>query len=153
MRATSQFACLTLLASVSVASSQSDLQRARLSRVMYAAFQCGTYAEMSGDQNEQQRLFNVGMKAGRDFVEAVKGGQISDEASQKEVPVVVIGLLAGPSTDFVMGRIFEVAMRDAYDEIVKGAFKFEPSKWENHKTLIQSKAETQYRASNCVLIK
>jgi hypothetical protein len=38
---------------------------------------------------------------------------------RSEVPIGVTMLLAGPSADFVVGRIFENAMGDAFDGIVK----------------------------------
>jgi hypothetical protein len=49
---------------------------------MWSAFQCGTYARLSDDENEQTRLFLVGIKAGREFLDAVNKGQITDEAKE-----------------------------------------------------------------------
>jgi hypothetical protein len=76
-------------------------------------------APRAGDKQEQGRLFDIGFKAGRRFVEALQNGQISPEAMRSEVPIGVTMLLAGPSVDFVIGRIFENAMGDAFDSIVK----------------------------------
>jgi hypothetical protein len=39
---------------------------------MSSTFKCVTYAQMSHDQKEQQRLFQIGLKAGRDYVEGLK---------------------------------------------------------------------------------
>ena len=74
---------------------------------------------MSGGAKENERLFGIGLKAGRQFVEAVKNGQISPEAMRSEVPIGVTMYLAGPSVDFIIGRVFEGAMGDVYDDIVK----------------------------------
>jgi hypothetical protein len=40
------------------------------------------YARLSDDENEQTRLFLVGIKAGREFLDAVNKGQITDEAKE-----------------------------------------------------------------------
>jgi hypothetical protein len=39
---------------------------------MSGAFRCSTYASLFHDQKEQQRLFQIGLKAGRDYVEGLK---------------------------------------------------------------------------------
>jgi hypothetical protein len=39
---------------------------------MSGAFRCSTYAQLFHDQKEQQRLFQIGLKAGRDYVEGAK---------------------------------------------------------------------------------
>jgi hypothetical protein len=48
-----------------------------------------------------------------------KNRQISPEAMRSEVPIGVTMYLAGPSVDFIIGRVFEGAMGDVYDDIVK----------------------------------
>src|SRR5262245_41234939 len=68
---------LTLLGSISISFRQSD-EKAQLGSLMWAAFQCGTYAGLSGDEKEQARLFEVGLKAGREFLDAINKGQITD---------------------------------------------------------------------------
>jgi hypothetical protein len=122
---------------------------------MWSAFQCGTFAEMSGNEKEQARLFDVGLKAGRDFLDAVKTRQITPEVAKSEVPIGVSMLLGGPSTDFVIGRIFENALRDAYDDIVKmdNGFLLDSSKWVMDDELRKAKAQTRYLKGNCVLVK
>ena len=132
------------------------VEKARLARTLWSAFQCSTYAEMFGDTNEQSRLFDVGMKAGRAFLDAVNNKQIPPEVANREVPFGVITLLQGPTSDFILGRVFENAMRDAFDRIVKQddhGFALEPSKWLNNKILRQSMAKTKYLSANCVLVK
>ena len=134
---------------------QSPLEKARLSRTLWSAFQCATYAEMSGNEKEQARLFDVAVKSGRDFLEAVKSRQIPEDVARQEVPIGVSMLLQGPSTDFIIGRIFENAMSDAYDQIVKyqNGILQESSKWENDKEVTKVKARTKYQTGNCALIK
>lgn len=134
---------------------QTAVEKARLSRTMWSAFQYGTFAEMSGNEKEQARLFDVGVKAGRDFLDALKNRQIPADVASNEVPIGVSMLLQGPSADFIIGRVFENAMQDAYDDIVKheNGLLLDSSKWVNDKDLKKSKAQTKYLKSNCVLVK
>ena len=144
-----------VLSAVSPAFAQGAVEKARLSRTMWSAFQCATFAEMSGNPTEQARLFDVGVKSGREFLEAVKNRQIPPDIANQEVPIGVSMLLRGPSTDFVVGRIFEAAMSDAFDDIIKkeNGLMLDSSKWANDEGLKKSKAQSQYQRSNCVLVK
>jgi len=131
-------ACTTLLNAAD--------EKAQLGRIMWSAFQCSTYAELSENKNEQQRLFVVGLNAGRAFLEAMKAGQISEQAAKDEVPINVLSRLEGPSNDFVIGRIYAAATGDVYDEIVKKKM----SKWAPSE---KQRARSAYTNQNCVLIK
>jgi hypothetical protein len=128
---------------------------ARDGRVMWSAFQCATFAEMSGDTKEQERLFTIGLKVGRQFVEAVQNRKISPEAVNSEVPIGVIMLLAGPSVDFIIGRIFENATGDAYDKIVKqkNGVPLPVDDWVRDEELKRSTAKQKHHQSNCELIR
>src|SRR5262245_44987180 len=125
-------------------------QSARDGRVMWSAFECATFAELSGDKKENERLFGIGLKAGRQFVEAVKNGQISPEAVRSEVPIGVTLYLAGPTVDFIIGRIFENATKDAFDAVVER---------KNGQATItddevrKSNAQHRYGEKNCTLIR
>jgi hypothetical protein len=137
---------VALLIGSPVLAQTSGVEKARLARNMWSAFQCSMLAEMTGDQNEQQRLFMVGIKSGRDFLDALKNGQISRDNVEKEVPWGVTMYLAGPSTDFIIGRIFQEATRDTYDEMDAAKTMDDPE-------LRRSKAKTGYLKNKCVLIK
>ena len=50
----------------------SDEEINGLSDKTSGAFRCSAYAQLMRDQKEQQRLFQIGLKAGRDYVEALK---------------------------------------------------------------------------------
>jgi hypothetical protein len=125
-------------------------------RIMWSAFQCGIFAEMAGDTQEQQRLFLVGIKAGRQFIAAIQRGQISSDALNTEVPIGVLMLLGGPSVDFMIGRIAESATKDAFDAIVSKDENGMPLQWtdrirdEEHRKI---KAQNRYLKSNCALIR
>jgi hypothetical protein len=124
-------------------------------RLMWSAFSCATFAEMSGDQSEQKRLFDLGYMSGRIFVHGVRSKTIS-EAEIRKAPVGVLSRMAGPTTDFVVGRIFEAAMNDAFDEVVKedsaGLPIFDPSMWADEKLQVV-RAKNKYRQSNCALVR
>jgi hypothetical protein len=146
---------VTLLSWSPALAQTTEVEKARLARTMWSAFQCATYAELSKDQKEQERLFLIGVKAGRDFLEALKNGQISRETASNEVPIGVIGLLGGPSPDFIVGRVFENATRDAYDQIVsmENGLLLEHPKWVMDEELRKTKAESFYQSRNCILVK
>jgi hypothetical protein len=63
-------------------------------------------------------------------------------------------LLQGPSTDFIVGRIFENSTRDAYDDVVKkeNGLPLDNSEWVRDDALRISKAKNLYHRSNCVLL-
>jgi hypothetical protein len=135
--------------------SNAGAQSVQDARVMWSAFQCATFAEMSGDTKEQERLFTIGLKAGRQFVEALQNRQISPEAVNSEAPMIVIMLLAGPSVDFIIGRIFESAMNDAFDDVVKrkNGMELPVADWVMDKELKKSIAKQKHHQGNCELIR
>jgi hypothetical protein len=111
---------------------------------MWAAFMCATYAEnadaeLSASEAAQKRFFTLGYDTGRLFLEGINDGTIS-AAEVNRAPVYVVLLLQGPSIDFILGRMFEFASQNAYEKISKSG-----------DTAIV--AATQYRQSNCALIR
>jgi hypothetical protein len=148
-------ACIFLLSFPSLASPNDEVEKARLGRVMWSAFQCFTFADISKNEKERTRLFQVGLKAGRGFLEALNSGQISEKTVREEVPIGVTIMLQGPSIDFILGRIFEGAMSDAYDYIVKQAngMPLETSQWIMDGEVKKMKAEITFLKNNCALVK
>ena len=63
------------------AADEKAFEKALLGHIMWSAFQCSTYAELSDYKSEQERLRLVGLNAGRTFLEALKAGQISEQAA------------------------------------------------------------------------
>jgi hypothetical protein len=127
---------------------------AKAASIMWAAFKCGTYAEMSGDPERQIALFERGVAAGKQFFLAVEAGTITRDEHHKHVPLSVLGVAAGPSVDFVLGRSFESAMRSAFEDVVKTDLAGMPlpmDKWTNDNEVRQSKAQLLYSRSNCHL--
>jgi hypothetical protein len=104
-------ACITVLNAAD--------EKALLGNVMWSAFQCSAFAELAEEKNEQERLYLVGLNAGRTFLEAMKAGQISQQALNEAVPINVLQRLEGPDNEFVIGKIHAAATSRAYDRIVK----------------------------------
>jgi len=129
------------------AAAQTPAQKAQLARVMYSAFTCSTYASMSGNNKEQERLFQLGLKAGRDFLKAFESREIPTDAMQTEVPIGVSLYLAGPTHDFIIGRIFEAVQTTAYKEVAKDALPRDDG------DLSKMRARNAFTAANCSLIK
>ena len=99
---------------------------------MSGAFKCSIYASMFHDQKEQQRLFQIGSKAGRDFVEGMKGRTDPDPSVG-----AMLAFVRGVSTDFMVGTMYESEATKAFDEIPMGP------------TAEKNQAEVIYRKSNC----
>ena len=59
-----------------------DEELGRLADLMSGAFRCSTYASLFHDQKEWQRLLQIGLKAGRDYVEGAE--KLNDAQSSKE---------------------------------------------------------------------
>jgi hypothetical protein len=61
----------TIVASIlsfpSLSLAANDAEIGGLGDIMSGAFRCSTYAQLFHDQKEQQRLFKIGLKAGRDY--------------------------------------------------------------------------------------
>jgi hypothetical protein len=134
----------TLAASITAAKAADE--KALLGNVMWAAFQCSTFAEMGGEKAEQERLYRVGLNAGRTFVEAMKAGQISEQAVRENVPINVLQRLEGPDNESVIGKIHAAATGFARDEIVKRKI----SMWGPTQ---KQEARHAFVDKNCILIR
>jgi hypothetical protein len=74
---------------------------------------------MSGNEKEQERLFYNWPQGGTAVRRSNAKSSDFAEAVQSEAPLIVTMLLAGPSVDFIVGRIFESATSDAYDDVFR----------------------------------
>jgi hypothetical protein len=114
----------------------SDTDIGSLGDKMSGAFKCSIYASMFHDQKEQQRLFQIGLKAGRDFVEGMKDRTDPDPSVGS-----MLAFVRGVSTDFMVGTMYESEATKAFDEIPMEQ-RLDPSAEKNQ-------AEIIYRKSNC----
>lgn len=125
---------------------------AKAARVMWSAFLCSQYSSIKKDQVETQRLFKVGYAAGQRFLAAALAGTITQEETKSTVPMAVGFRMSGPTTEFVLGRIFESATNDAFGSIVEkdeNGVMLDMKNWIMDETLRASIAETKYSKANC----
>jgi hypothetical protein len=115
---------------VSLAASDAEINS--VGDKMSGAFKCATYASMFHDQKEQQRLFQIGLKAGREYVEGLK--------SRDDPKSELLTFMRAAPTDFVVGQMYESESTHAYNEIVQNQSDADAAK---------SQAELRYRQSNC----
>jgi hypothetical protein len=133
-----------------------DNSKAQLSRRAFAAFECAAYAELAGNHGEQQRLFEVGIGASREFVDALLKGQISKADILTVVPVAISNVASGPSADFIVGRIYDAVTGAAYDKVVKDDSEGVPlpvDKWLTDSAVRKPVATAKFDKGNCVLLK
>jgi hypothetical protein len=104
---------------------------------------------MSGESNEHTRLYGVGLESSRAFTDAYLNNQITRQEAAAEVPSGVMAVLAGPSTDFIAGRLFEAAMYYATERVMQQDEK--PNKWITGPD--KSIAEDKFVKGNCALIR
>ena len=126
----------SILAFSSPSLAASDAELASLGNKMSGAFKCSVYASMFQDWKEQQRLFQIGLNAGRDFVEGMK--------SRTDPNPSVGGMLAfvrGVSTDFMVGSMYDSETTRALDEI--------PVEQRVDPAEEKTQAENIYRQRNC----
>jgi hypothetical protein len=115
----------------------SDEEITNLATKMSAAFKCATYAHLFKDQKEQRRLFQIGLKAGRELMEGMKGRnpQWMGETTAD---------LPGVTTDFLIGSAYDSEAAKASGEIPLEQ-RYRPSE-------DNTPAKLRYRESNCSLI-
>ena len=145
---------IVLMVGVMQGGAEGQDKRPNQGLLMWSAFSCATYAELSGNEREQKRLFDIGYRAGKIFIDGIKNQTIA-EVERREAPIGVLLRLGGPSVDFMTGRIFEGAVEYAYDNVVKtdnsGVPIVDPSKWATGELKV-IRAQNKYRGSNCKLI-
>ena len=136
-------------------SSQAEPAKARLGRQAWIAFECATYARLSGQSNEETRLSDLGVESSRAFVDAYFSNQITEQEASTEIPFGVMDVLFGsPSNDknFIAGRLFESATSYARDRVMKRRFR--PfNEWIADPSLTKSIAEDRFRTANCALVR
>jgi hypothetical protein len=125
---------------------QSSREFAVMGRTAWASFECAALASQMKDRAEQERLFNVGYEAGKKFLEALQSNKIERKHISEEVPIGFTLLIAGPSSDFVLGRVFENAQDDALKDVLKSNGQF------NSDDLQATLARSKYTRQNCRLI-
>ena len=110
-----RFLQISFLVSISILSgttlvwAESSKDNARRGKAVWSAFECAALANTVELPEERIRLFTFGYGQGQKFIAAWEAAKIQDVDVRKEVPMVVMWLLDGPSPDFVLGRLYERA--------------------------------------------
>ena len=146
-------ASLLFLAAGPVSAGEAD---ARAAQVMWNGWVCSIYAELKGDATEQERLFTLGYEKGQQFVEAAAAGNITPEEGRTMIPMVVGMLMAGPTHEFILGRIFEAAAGQGFEDVVAedaSGMPVEPADHVHDEGLRVLIATERYARSNCELIR
>lgn len=121
-----------------------------------SAFECATWADMSGYDKEAERLFNYGVEVGRQFLQDAQDNKFTAKDYSSVVPMVWGMNRGGPTIDFVLGKIYTRMADEAYDKVVKvganGLTSFNPNDWVKDEMLRKQLAINKYNSSNCKLI-
>ncbi len=125
---------------------QTSKEYAVMGRQLWSAFQCASWASVTGDSEEQERLFLFGYAQGKTFLEALNSEKIQRDDISENVPIVVTMLLQGPTEEFILGRLFENAQDSALKDVFQTGNEY------NSESLREIIAGNKYRESNCQLI-
>jgi hypothetical protein len=101
-----------------------------------SAFSC---AIVSTDEMESDRLFMLGLNAGREFLHFNKTETALYPTIASKVPMIW-SLMPGPTSDFILGRIFEHIQREIHRE------------YSSDKEVWRLKKQRMYQTQNCRLL-
>lgn len=89
------------------------------SLAMMAHWQCQVWTGMAGDEGAAKTHYDRVYASGSRFVASARAGQIEPADFAATVPIYISLSLAGPSDDFVLGRLYEITTERAFDRVVK----------------------------------
>ena len=124
---------------VSQAVAETRMEEAvRLSKLTLSAMECANLATNEGDS---QRLSEVGLTAGKKFLDLLP--KLTPEELKSAGPNLAILWrgVSGPSTDFVLGRVWEQMAVIAHKSLGD-----DTSKWDREKV-------RRYSEKNCMIIR
>lgn len=133
--------------SASSASAQSSKDLSMMGVSSWSALECSALASVLEDTKEQERLFRIGYESGKKFIAAVQSKRITEEDLNNEVPSGFLLVMAGPTSDFILGRVFESAV----DNVTKNIFSSGTGL--NSKELQKSLAQNKFAQKNCRLLR
>lgn len=88
-------------------------QLAKQATRSWAAFECSHLAFLAKEEELAQKLLKLGHECGKEFMEATLAGKIERDDYKAEVPMVFGLLNVGPSTEFVLGRVYQASEKAA----------------------------------------
>ena len=139
----SALAALFVAAFPTILLGQTSEEYAVMGQKLWAAFECGALAEYADMPEESRRLYNLGYDQGKSLLDAFRAGKVDQQARSKLPIPVLLMLDAGPTVDFVLGRIFKSAMQDTSRQL------FEAS---NNKETRKIIAGQNFAKRNCRLL-
>ncbi|MGS1006309.1 hypothetical protein [Achromobacter xylosoxidans] len=142
---TAVFAFCLAVVPIAASANSDSLQAASAGRATWAAFECHALATVVGDSAAGERLFLHGMTQGRQFLKDMQAGRIDSSDISSEVPMGVLDALSGPSSDFILGRIFESATQAALHD-------FKAVSLDKYMDERRAFAQAKFTQSNCRLI-
>lgn len=145
---------ITALLSVSTVFAEGSANYARLSLTVHESFRCGMYAVFAGKEDLVPDHYEKGISAGRTFLAAAREGDIPNEVWQNHIPMYIGWIVrdGGPSTDFMLGRVFEQATSMASDDVIKNdayGMELPADQWRFDKDLQNLVATNRYQSANC----
>lgn len=136
--------CWLILSTASLGYAQEP--GALLGREAWSAFSCAALAGVMEQDEKQERLFSLGLRSGRAFLQGIQDGVITSDDVRKSVPLMVTLLLSGPSHDFILGRIYSSAEDYILDDVFVTGGQYNPDE------LQKSIAKNKYRDRNCEIL-
>ncbi|TMQ31728.1 MAG: hypothetical protein E6K65_00105 [Nitrospirae bacterium] len=101
-----------------------------------SAFQCAIVAT---DAKQRERLFTLGLKSGRDFIETAKSKTDLYAKVRSQIPMLRT-MTGGPTTDFILGQVYAQLEADIY------------KKFDSDEKLWKAVKDNMYREKNCALL-
>ena len=136
---------ILLLAPAGDTSAESD-RLARGASLGWAALVCSGYSEMAKlPEEEGGRLQTLGLEKLRAYLAGLRDGRVLQADIQAKVPWIVAASGRGPNVEFALGRVFEMAMRDAVEKVrqpIGGEYVFDDE-------LAKVRAQGFYDEQNC----
>ena len=107
---------------------QTSEEYAAMGQKLWAAFECGALAEYAGKIEESRKLYDLGYNEGKNLLDAIRARKVDEQAKSKVPLPVLVMLDGGPTVDFILGRIFESAMRDTNRQLLEASNNKETQK-------------------------
>lgn len=151
-------ACLLLALATSSHATETESQAlVRSGHIAWVAATCATYSELSEDHKNQERYFFIALREGRVFFEGLVSNKILPKDAAEKLPFIMYDSFSGPSVDFRLGSMYQIAQREAFNELRKKDKErernyksyYENRTYENSKNDKDKDLYELYRGLNC----
>lgn len=128
-------------------SAESSKELAMKGKIAFEAFSCSHLANIADEPKEAERLFLVGYKRGKEFIEALRKNKIEQKDVSSIVPMAVTMNLSGPSDDFMLGVIYHYSRELALEDV------YEKPNWMYDPEIRRNMAKNELQRRNAILLK